>query len=34
MLLFGFAWLIRTWQYSDEPVVFILGCGRGELSSR
>jgi hypothetical protein len=32
MTLFGFAVLVRTWQYSDEPLVFTIGFALGGLS--
>jgi signal transduction histidine kinase len=32
MTLFGFAVLVRTWQYSDEPLVFMVGFALGGLS--
>ena len=32
MTLFGFAVLIRPWQYSDEPWIFAIGFALGSLS--
>jgi signal transduction histidine kinase len=32
MTLFGFAVLVRTWQYSSDPTVFVFGFGLGGLS--
>ena len=32
MTAFGFAVLVRPWQYSSEPLVFVLGFGLGSLA--